>query len=242
MTPKLENLLAENKLDLNLITVRISSRAKRLIYKTSVRKGIEIVIPKNANSERVLEITQNKIPWISNAQKKINDQRHQLTPKHIELKGLGEKWSVNYRIGAKRRILIDGNSLTLGFDQEDIFYSVIQLQNWFNDKAKESLIPWITSLAEKRKLKFNRVFIKNQVSLWGSCSEKRNINLNRNLLFISPDLIEYVLHHELTHLEHMNHSKQFWTAFSNVLPEYQELRSKIRSVDPQEIPLWAERI
>ena len=116
------------------------------------------------------------------------------------------------------------------------------MQNWFNDKAKESLIPWITLLAEKRKLKFNRVFIKNQVSLWGSCSEKRNINLNRNLLFISPDLVEYVLHHELTHLEHMNHSKQFWTAFNNVLPEYQELRSKIRSVDPQEIPLWAERI
>lgn len=228
-------------MDLNLIAVRISSRAKRLIYKTSVRKGVEIIIPKNANFDRVAEITHERITWIKNAQKQVNDQRTQLKPHHIELKGLGEKWSVNYIINDNSLSIGDNRSLTLGFDPEDICYSARKLQNWIKDRAKNALIPWITLLAENRKLKFNKVFIKNQTSIWGSCSEKRNINLNRNLLFIAPNLVEYVLQHELTHLKHMNHSKQFWTAFSDVLPGCQELRSKIGLINPQEIPLWATR-
>jgi predicted metal-dependent hydrolase len=232
-------VLKDNKIDLDLIGVRLSSRAKRLIYKSSLLKGVEIVVPKNADLSRVAKITEARITWIRNEQRKVIEGRSQLKPDRIEFNALGENWTLKYVPKDNRLFEGDNCSLTLGLNTDDIFYSARKLQNWFQNKARETLIPWITLLAENRGLSFNRVFIKNQTSLWGSCSAKRNINLNRNLLFISPLLVEYVLHHELTHLVYMNHSNKFWRAFCLILPNCKELQEEIRSHKPEDIPLWA---
>ena len=137
-------------------------------------------------------------------------------------------------------LVINGeHTLTVGVAPRDVFCVAHKLQGWFHQKARASLLPWLASLAEDRGLRFNRTFVKNQVSLWGSCSEKRNINLNRNLLFLPEHLVEYVLHHELTHLEHLDHSGRFWSSFSRVLPDCTELRRELRSLNPDNMPLWA---
>ncbi|PKB68633.1 MAG: hypothetical protein BZY82_00170 [SAR202 cluster bacterium Io17-Chloro-G3] len=232
-------VLQDNKIDLDLIGVRVSSRAKRLIYKSSLLKGVEIVVPKNADLGRVAKITEARITWIRNEQRKVIEGRSQLKPDRIEFNALGENWAVKYAPQDDRLFEGDNCSLTLGLNPDDIFHSARKLQDWFQNKARETLIPWINLLAENRGLSFNRIFIKNQTSLWGSCSVKRNINLNRNLLFISPLLVEYVLHHELTHLIYMNHSKKFWKAFSSILPNCKELQKEIRLHKPENIPLWA---
>ena len=113
------------------------------------------------------------------------------------------------------------------------------MQISIQQKARNSLIPWLQVLSNGRGLAFNRVCIKNQVSRWGSCSPKRNINLNRNLLFVSNQLVDYVIHHELTHLQHMDHSKNFWDAFSKILPDCQELKRELNLYKMDDIPLWA---
>ena len=235
-------LLNKHAVPDDLVVVRLSSRAKRLIFKSSVVKGVEIVVPHGAGSSWVAEMVENRIPWIKSAEQHVKEGRGQLNPTHINLKALGETWSVDY--GAvdevpKGLVVNGGHTLTVGVDPKDVFCVARKLQGWFHQKARASLLPWLASLAEDRGLGFNRTFVKNQVSLWGSCSKKRNINLNRNLLFLPEHLVEYVLHHELTHLEHLTHSGRFWSSFTRVLPGYRELRRELRYLNPEDMALWA---
>lgn len=68
----------------------------------------------------------------------------------------------------------------------------------------------------------NNVRLKYNVSNWGSCSKKGNINISLRLLFAPKAVIDYVIIHELSHLLEMNHSEKFWSVVSNVDPDYKE--------------------
>ncbi len=76
--------------------------------------------------------------------------------------------------------------------------------------AKKKLVTRLEMLAKLHGFKYNRVFIRNQKTRWGSCSGLNNINLNLNLVRLEQDLIDYVLLHELVHTKVKNHSQRFW--------------------------------
>lgn len=71
--------------------------------------------------------------------------------------------------------------------------------------------------------------IKSQKTLWGSCSSKNNINLNINLIKLDQELIDYVILHELTHLNIKNHSKKFWQELEKLEPEAIILDKKLKN-------------
>ena len=76
--------------------------------------------------------------------------------------------------------------------------------------AKALLKNRLKELSEIYGFKYNRVFIRNQKTRWGSCSGKNNINLNINLVRVSNELQDYVILHELVHTKIKNHSLMFW--------------------------------
>ncbi len=75
---------------------------------------------------------------------------------------------------------------------------------------------------------YNTVSIKNMRSRWGSCSSKKNLNFNYKLLFLKPDERDYVIVHELCHLQEMNHGPNFWALVAEQSPEWQKHRKAIR--------------
>ena len=76
---------------------------------------------------------------------------------------------------------------------------------------------------------FNKVFLKNNRSNWGSCSrEGRNINISTRLLFAPGDVIDYVCTHELAHLLEKSHSGRFWELVAQAMPDYREKKRWLR--------------
>ena len=74
-----------------------------------------------------------------------------------------------------------------------------------------------------------RVSIKNQKKLWGSCSAKRNLNFNYKIALIPKEFSRYIVVHEVCHLVHLNHSQKFWDLVAKTIPNYKEIRKKMRS-------------
>jgi len=94
--------------------------------------------------------------------------------------------------------------------------------------AHSILAPRTRELAGRYGLRFNRLFVKNQRTLWGSCSTMNNINLNASLIRLPQELQDYVILHELVHTRVKDHSSAFWSELCAILPAAKTLRRKLR--------------
>lgn len=77
---------------------------------------------------------------------------------------------------------------------------------------------------------FERVAIRNQRTCWGSCSQKKNLNFNYKIVKLSEELRDYVVVHELCHLEEMNHGRKFWKLVERTLPNWRALRRELKNI------------
>jgi predicted metal-dependent hydrolase len=75
-----------------------------------------------------------------------------------------------------------------------------------------------------------RVAIKNHKSRWGSCSKNGNLNFNYKILFLPPQLSDYVIVHEICHLKEFSHARSFWNLVGETIPSYKELRKQLKNV------------
>jgi len=95
-------------------------------------------------------------------------------------------------------------------------------------KAKEAIIARVEHWAAVLNLEYGRVFVKDQRTLWGSCSGRKNLNFNWRLAAAPPEALDYVVIHELCHLREMNHSKRFWALVGAACPDYKARRRWLR--------------
>ena len=87
--------------------------------------------------------------------------------------------------------------------------------------------------AEKFNFKIGKITLKWQKTLWGSCSSKNNISLNKSLIYLPNELIDYVILHELVHTKIKNHSQSFWRELAKILPNAILLNRELRKFIPK---------
>ena len=191
------------KEDIELFSVRHSNKARRIIFKSSIRTGFEVVLPVLHEDNWVLEIVAERKSKIESHISEIRESRRELKPQSIELPTTGQSWRVTYKdFNDKKSVGITETPTTLQIPEyrEDVFHVPTLLQEWLHEKALKYLPEYLRDVSAKLKLPYNKVRIKRQKTLWGSCSNKGNINLNRNLMLMPSQVVDYVLHHELVHL------------------------------------------
>ena len=95
-------------------------------------------------------------------------------------------------------------------------------------QAAQYIPPRVAMYAERIGVSYGRITIRHQRTRWGSCSTKGNLNFNCLLMLTPPEVIDYVIVHELCHRKEMNHSTRFWALVASVLPNYVEQKRWLR--------------
>ena len=103
--------------------------------------------------------------------------------------------------------------------QEDKKLTDAEMQE-LADRALKYIPGRVAFFAEKVGVSYGRITIRNQKTRWGSCSSKGNLNFNCLLMLAPPEVLDYVVVHELCHRREMNHSKAFWAEVEKILPDY----------------------
>ena len=96
------------------------------------------------------------------------------------------------------------------------------------EEFKEIIEKNANELIQETGVRPNKITIKQIKYAWGSCSSKKNITLNLELIKYSQQAIRYVILHELCHLKYMNHSKDFWDLVEKYMPNYKQIKKEFK--------------
>jgi predicted metal-dependent hydrolase len=228
-------------------SIRVSTRARYLRLRVTLDKGLEVVVPRGYDQKRIPALLSTNQTWVQTALRRVEEVRRlrppdgaQAVPTQISLPSIGRVWDIEAVPMTSRTVqLIElGNErlqLRGRVDDASLCYSA--LQRWFQRQAHEVLVPWLGEVSRETGIPFVRTAIRKQKSRWGSCSRLGTISLNAKLLLIDPDLVRYILIHELCHVREMNHSKRFWKLVSAFYAPYKEAHRRLKTAWRQ-MPLW----
>lgn len=110
-------------------------------------------------------------------------------------------------------------------------------QAWLLGQARRLFTRQLDHWAPQLGVRWQRLTVSNARTRWGSASAGGAIRLNRRLIHLQPDIIDYVVVHELAHLHEMNHSARFWQHVARALPDFEARRERLRRVIT---PEWEE--
>jgi predicted metal-dependent hydrolase len=228
-------------------SVRQSPKAKNLRLKVTPREGLYVIVPRGFDEGKIPAILERKKAWIADALAKARARRRFLEPRparhlpdSLPLWAIGEVWPVVYRhddTKAGLRLRAERGEVTISGAYPSREAVLAKLKEWLRRRVRESLFPLARSLSEKHRLQLGTLFVKSQRTRWASCSARKNLALNTKLLFLSPELVRYVLIHELCHTVHMNHSKDFWRLVASYEPRYRILDQMLREAW-KTVPPW----
>lgn len=92
--------------------------------------------------------------------------------------------------------------------------------DWLKNKAREVIPQQVQTWAEKIGVQYNNVVVKDQQTVWGSCSSKKNLNFSYRLIKMPKAVQDYLIVHELCHLVHMNHGPEYWALVAQFCPDH----------------------
>lgn len=224
-------------------TVRESARARRLAIKVYPRGRIEVVVPRRTRPVDVERFVSENRAWILKTRAEMTGGEPVeafALPTRIELAAVGRSVAVRYK---ERRDLANvrwrerGPTLELYGPVADEQKCVAALKRWLAAQAKREFAPRLAALSAETGIGYERMQVRAQRSCWGSRSSSGTLSLNLCLLFVRPELLRYLLLHELCHGRHMNHSRRFWALVARYAPDCRQLDRELGE-SWRDVPVW----
>ena len=144
---------------------------------------------------------------------------------------LGKQYPININVSSKNSIVFQDNVIRISTKSPDLVESL--LDRWYLEQAKrvfqEIAIPLVKQM-EKYNVAPTSFSIRKMKTRWGSCSRKGSISLNLHLIKLPEQCIKEVILHELCHLVHFNHSKEFYALMTAEMPDWKVWKKDLRFV------------
>jgi predicted metal-dependent hydrolase len=193
-------------------------------------RKVTVIAPMGLNADEVLEKVKAKSQWIVQKLFEIREIEHRKGIKQYvngeSFLYMGRNYSLHIEIEANRKLaeakLSRGKLIvfTPSNDEEMIRKALIA---WYRAKAREKIIERVNYYLPNFDVEPSLIIIKEQQKRWGSCTSKKKLLFNWKCIMAPANVLDYIVVHEMCHLVHMDHSKEYWQLLQRVMPDY-ELR------------------
>jgi predicted metal-dependent hydrolase len=197
-------------------TVRRSSRARRVRVSVERDGAVLVTLPPRAPVRAAAEAVRELAPWIER-------RRHALTLAATELERpagtlpyLGRDLRLRAEPG-RERVHRRGDVLLVPAGEHRA-----ALERWYRRAARAEIAPRLDAAVARAGTAYSGLTIRGQRTRWASCSSKGAMSFNWRLLLAPEVVLDYVVEHEVCHLEVMDHSQRFWALLESRVPDWRE--------------------
>jgi len=194
------------------VTVRAPMRLPEIAIREFVEKHVDWVEKKKAEMRAVVP---------------IQSKQYQSGETFLYL---GREYPLEVVADQSKKLILDDHFKIAKSALKD---AELVFQNWYRQQAKQWIVERVKHLAELHQLHYDKVKITSARTRWGSCSSRNTLSFSWRLMLTAPEVIEYVIIHELAHAVHHNHSKRFWNLVEKLLPDNQKLRKRLKDYGKQ---------
>jgi predicted metal-dependent hydrolase len=226
------------------VIVRSRRRRKTMSITLHPEHGVRVAVPARTASWVVREFVEKRARWIvrtATEEKRVPEPLQFVTGETLPYLG-GQLLILRSGAAAqderKVSVALEGGGLQIavadGLDEAARLAAVHRaVVGWYRKRAQEHLSERATTWGKRIGYSATRVLVREQRSRWGSCSADGTLRFNWRLIMADPDLVDYVVVHELTHMRVRNHSAEFWAELAKTMPDYRSHRSRLRDFGSQ---------
>ncbi len=193
---------------------------KHARIRVSENLSVRVLVPENFDSTDIQNLIKKKQIWIDKNLNKFKGKTEKIKLHDNQILLFGNKYTYFYRAEFRNKVLVNQEHKTI--QSKTNLLDKDELLKWYKRYAKKHITKRLTEIAKEHKLKYNKVFIRDQRTKWGNCSTEKNLSFNWRLIKTPHFVIDYLIFHELVHTKTMNHTHKFWTELRSFIPEYQE--------------------
>jgi predicted metal-dependent hydrolase len=197
-------------------TVRRSERARRIRVNVNA-DGVEVVLPRRAAEREAAAAIRELEPWIRRRLSEVAHAQQAIAARGDAVPYLGELLHVRTEPG-RARVHRRGDELWAPAGAE----RTPALERWYRRAARAEIAPRLERACALAGSSYTKLTIRGQRTRWASCSRAGAMSFNWRLLLAPEEVLDYVVWHEVCHLEVMDHSPRFWALLEGWCPDYRQ--------------------
>jgi predicted metal-dependent hydrolase len=214
--------------------IRRSSRARHARIDVG-GDGVEVVVPDRFPMRKVEPFVREKQPWIERTLRRLAQSQAEFPPARLEPGGevpyLGERLELRVRVEPWRvrtHVARRGQLLHVAVGEPGEAALREALERWYRRRARTEVEPRLKRAARRAGAGYKSLQIRGQRTRWASCSANGAMSFNWRLLLAPAEILDYVVEHEVVHLEVLDHSDRFWATLAARCPDWRRHESWLR--------------
>jgi predicted metal-dependent hydrolase len=196
--------------------IRRSDRARRIRVSVDANGEIEVVLPRRSPERHAEQAVKELAPWIERRRRAVAAAALEVGRAPGTVPYLGDTLTLMPEPG-RTRVLRRGDRLLI---PETEAHEAIE--RWYRRQAKLEVAPRLDAACARAGSTYKGLTIRGQKTRWASCSSSGGMSFNWRLLLAPPEILDYVVEHEVCHLEVMDHSPRFWRLLASRSPRWRE--------------------
>ncbi|PAB59224.1 M48 family metallopeptidase [Anaeromicrobium sediminis] len=212
------------------IQVNIFFKNRKTLKLEIVDKNqIKVTAPKKTSMNHIFNFIDKNEKWIY---EKLSSPKYikSILDENAKLLFFGEEFPVKIIAHKKEEVYIKDKMIIVNAKDKNEERIKSLLKEWYRYHTRKYIENRVKDFSHKLKLFPGSIRIKDVKTRWGSCSSKRNLNFNLRLAMAPREVIDYVIIHEMCHLVHLNHSKEFWGLVEKILPNYKKYKNHLKEL------------